>query len=124
MIHLLPLYAGAAFPLIWGIAHLVPTASVVKAFGDISADNRRIITMEWIVEGAALIFIAAVVLAAALIDPAAPVSKAVFGLSALMLIGLAVVSLFTGFKVRFLPFKLCPALFTASAALIVAGGLL
>lgn len=118
------LYAGSALPLIWGIAHLFPTASVVKGFGDISPDNRRIITMEWIIEGTALIFIGAVVLAVALIDPAVAVSRAVFGLSALMLIGLAVVSLLTGFKVRFLPFKLCPAVFTASAALIAAGGLL
>jgi hypothetical protein len=118
------LYAGSTLPLIWGIAHLFATVSVVKGFGGLSPDNRRIITMEWIVEGAALIFIGLVVLVAALIDPAVAVSRAVFGLSALMLVGLAVISLFTGFKVRFLPFKLCPILFTASAVLILAGGVL
>ncbi len=31
-------------------------------------------------------------------------------------------SLFTGFKVKFLAFKLCPAIFATSAALILAGG--
>jgi hypothetical protein len=52
------------------------------------------------------------------------VSKAVFLLSAIELLALAVVSLFTGFKVSFLPFKLCPIIFTASALLILVGGLL
>jgi hypothetical protein len=58
------------------------------------------------------------------LDPASPVSQAVFLLSAIGLIVLAVVSLFTGFKVNFLPFKLCPFIFTASALLILAGGFL
>jgi hypothetical protein len=124
MTRLVLLCAGAALPLLWGIAHLFPTASVVKGFGDISPDNRRIIAMEWIVEGVALIFIGAVVLAAALVDPAAPVARAVFGLSAFALLALAAVSLFTGFRVRFLPFKLCPVIFTAAAVLILAGTLL
>jgi hypothetical protein len=118
------LYAGSALPVIWGIAHLFATGSVVKGFGDLSPDNRRIITMEWIVEGAALIFIGLVVLVATLIDPAAPLARAVYALSAFMLVELAVISLFTGFKIRFLPFKLCPFLFTASAVLILAGGVL
>jgi hypothetical protein len=33
-----------------------------------------------------------------------------------------VVSLFTGFKVNFLPFKLCPVVFTTASVLIVVGG--
>ena len=54
MINLVLLYAGAALPLIWGVAHLFPTKNVVAGFGDISLDNKRIITMEWINEAAAL----------------------------------------------------------------------
>ena len=46
---LAPLYVGAGLTALWGIAHLVPTKSVVDGFGDISEDNRHIITMEWIV---------------------------------------------------------------------------
>ena len=42
------LYIGAALPFLWGISHLFPTASVVKGFGNISADNKNIITMEYI----------------------------------------------------------------------------
>ena len=50
-------YIGAGLTTLWGIAHLFPTRNVVADFGDISEDNRHIITMEWIVEGVALIFI-------------------------------------------------------------------
>jgi len=57
MLNQLLLYLGSALPLVWGASHLLATKSVVKGFGDISLDNRRIITMEWIVEGVALIFI-------------------------------------------------------------------
>ena len=47
---------GAAITIVWGVAHLFPTKSVVKGFGDITADNKNIIAMEWIVEGVSLIF--------------------------------------------------------------------
>ncbi len=124
MANLVMLYLGAALTAVWGIAHLFPTGSVVKGFGAISTDNRRIITMEWIVEGVALIFIGTLVALVTSIDPLSSVSRVVFLLSASGLLILAAVSLFTGFKVNFLPFKLCPFIFTASAVLILAGGLL
>ena len=124
MIGLVMLYLGAALTAVWGVAHLFPTGSVVKGFGSISVDNQRIITMEWIVEGVSLIFIGALVASVTFIDPMGAVSKAVFLLSAIGLFVLAIVSLFTGFKVNFLPFKLCPFIFTASALLILVGGLL
>jgi hypothetical protein len=56
MVDLIILYLGAALTALWGIAHLFPTKSVVEGFGDISIDNKRIITMEWIVEGVSLFF--------------------------------------------------------------------
>jgi hypothetical protein len=123
-IKLVLLYLGAALTALWGIAHLFPTRSVVKGFGTISVDNQHIITMEWIVEGVSLIFIGILVATVTLIDPAGTISKAVFLLSAIGLFVLASVSLFTGFKVNFLPFKLCPFIFQASALLILVGGLL
>lgn len=39
-------YLGGAFAVVWGMAHLVPTPKVVGGFGDISDDNRNIMTME------------------------------------------------------------------------------
>lgn len=124
MINLVLLYLGAALTALWGISHLFPTRSVVKGFGAINADNQHIITMEWIVEGVALIFIGALVAIVTIIEPINSVSKAVYLLSAIELLILALVSLFTGFKIRFLPFRLCPVIFTVSAILILVGGLL
>jgi hypothetical protein len=124
MINLVLLYLGAALTALWGISHLFPTRSVVKGFGEISVDNQRIITMEWIVEGVSLIFIGVLVALVTIVDSSSFVSKAVYLLSAVGLIVLALVSLFTGFKVKFLPFRLCPIIFTVSAVLIVIGGLL
>lgn len=124
MINLVLLYIGAALTALWGVAHLFPTSSVVKGFGTISADNKNIITMEWIVEGVSLIFIGALVALVTFINPVDSVSTAVYVLAAIGLIVLALVSLFTGFKVKFLPFRLCPFIFTASAILILFGGLL
>ena len=115
------LYIAATMTGLWGVAHLFATKGVVAGFGDLTTDNRRIITMEWIVEGVALISTAAFVTAATAIQPEALVSNAVYVVAISTLVVLAVVSLFTGFKVAFLPFKLCPFLFGVSAVLIVWG---
>lgn len=116
------LFTGAGMTALWGIMHLFPTSAVVKGFGPISADNRNIILMEWIVEGISLVFIGVLVTSVALIGARSAVSTAVYALSAAFLSALAGVSLFTGFKVRFLPFRLCPFIFTLSAILILIGG--
>jgi predicted RND superfamily exporter protein len=118
------LYIGSTLPFIWGIAHLFPTKSVVQEFGDISPDNKRIITMEWIIEGISLIFIGVLVCAVTMVDPTSAVSTVVYAISICCLLVLALVSLFTGFRISFLPFRLCPFIFTASAVLIFIGGLL
>ena len=112
---------AAAVTCVWGIAHLFATKGVIAGFGDLSADNRRIITMEWIVEGVALISTAAFVAAETAVQPGAAVSSAVYAVAIGTLVVLAVVSLFTGFKVAFLPFRLCPVVFGVSAALIAWG---
>lgn len=121
MLNYILLYSGAFITIIWGVAHLFATKAVVKGFGEISGDNKNIITMEWIIEGVALIFIGGIVFGAAVIDKSAQVSIFIYFSSILVLIVLAIISLFTGFKVNFLPFKLCPILFTLSAVLIFLG---
>ena len=55
------LYAASVLTALWGIAHLMPTKSVVRGFGELSPDNEHIITMEWILEGVALILIGVLV---------------------------------------------------------------
>ena len=117
------LYLGAALTAIWGISHLIPTKNVVVGFGDISENNRHIITMEWIIEGVSLIFIGSLVAVVTFIDHKAAVSGAVYIVSTVGLLTLGVVSLFTGFKVKFLPFKLCPFILAVSAVLVIIGAL-
>lgn len=121
MINQVLAYIGAAFVAFWGIAHLFPTKGVVAGFGDISDDNRNIITMEWIVEGVALIFIGTLVATVTFVDVVSPVTRAVYWLAFIGLNVLSVVSFFTGFKVSFIPFKLCPVIFTTASILILLG---
>ena len=118
------IYVGSAFILFWGISHLLPTRSVVSGFGEISVDNKRIITMEWIIEGVALIYIGSINAIVTAIDHTNSISLVIYLSSVVVLIVLALVSLFTGFKINFLPFRLCPVIFTASAVLIFLGGVL
>jgi hypothetical protein len=117
-------YIGAGLTTLWGIGHLIPTKSTVAGFGEISEDNKRIITMEWINEGVTLIFIGVVVAAVTFLDPGSIATFAVYLISIIALVVLALISLFTGFKINFLPFKLCPIIFSISAVLIFLGGIL
>jgi hypothetical protein len=115
------LYLAAFLTTLWGVAHLFPTRNVVKGFGGISLDNQRVITMEWINEGATLIFIGVLTAAVTLVDPTSVVARAVYWLAIIMLNALSIISLFTGFKVNFLPYRLCPIIFTGSSILILFG---
>ena len=115
------LYVASSLTALWGIAHLFATRGVVSGFGELTPDNRRIITMEWIVEGVALVSLAAFVAVATAIQPEAAVSSAVYGVAIATLVALALVSVFTGFRVAFVPFRLCPIIFGISAALIAWG---
>ena len=124
MVNQILAYIGAGFIAFWGIAHLFPTKNVVADFGDISEDNRNIITMEWIVEGVTLIFIGVLVATVTIVDATSPVTRAVYWLAVIGLNVLSLVSLFTGFKVNFIPFKLCPVIFTGASILILLGAVL
>lgn len=115
------LYTASAITALWGIAHLFATPGVVKGFGALSSDNRRIITMEWIIEGVALASTATFVAVATAIRPESPLASAVYMVAIATLLILAAVSLFTGFRIAFLPFRLCPFIFTTSAILIACG---
>ena len=115
------LYLAGALTILWGIAHLFPTSGVVEDFGDISTDNKLIITMEWIVEGISLIFIGILTIVVTKLDTESLLSRTIYVLIICMLFTLTILSLFTGFNVNFLPFKLCPIIFSASAILILIG---
>ena len=80
--------------------------------------------MEWIIEGVSMIFIGGIVITVTFIDHTATVSKAIYWLCFIVLNVLSVVSLMTGFKIKFLPFKLCPVIFTTASVLILLGNYL
>ena len=128
------LYVGAFLSLGWGISHLIATKPVVTGFGDISEDNRRIITMEWIAEGVTLVFIGVLVALVTYLSRATglgalvnylegvtAVSRTVFLASFVLLNVFSVISLFTGFKIKFLPFRLCPVILTSASIMILLG---
>jgi len=121
MLNQILFYAAGISVIIWGIAHMFPLKSVIKGFGDISTDNKRIVMMEWIMEGAALIFIGILVITITIFGEPLVTKKLVYYLSVVMLIAMSVISIFTGFKINFIPFKLCPVIFTFSAVLIFLG---
>ncbi|MFC2006050.1 hypothetical protein ACFLVG_03730 [Chloroflexota bacterium] len=119
------LYIGAGVITVWGIAHIVPTKSVVNGFGQITEDNKKIITMEWIAEGLTLCSIGLVVLFITIFGGSQnPVSIIVYRISALMLIALAVLSLFTGARTSIVPIKICPAVKIIVAILFILGSVL
>ncbi len=115
------LYIAAALTAVWGISHLFATKGVIAGFGELTADNRRIITMEWVVEGVALIATGAFVAAATAAGHQSPGSRSIYGVAIGTLVILAGVSLLTGFRIAFWPFKLCPFIFGTSAILIALG---
>ena len=122
MLNTFLLSIGGFSVLLWGISHLFPTRSVVNGFGDISTDNRRIIFMEWIAEGLALIFMGALVLAVTHFgDARSHTARIVFNATSSALFAMAILSLFTGARIKFLPYRLCPVIFTFSAVLIQLG---
>lgn len=107
--------------VVWGTAHLLATRGVVAGFGELSADNRRIITMAWLVEGVALLALGALTAAVTVAGSGGVAASAAYAVAVATLLVLTVVSLFTGFRIAFLPFRLCPLIFAASAALIAIG---
>ena len=119
------LYTGSAVSIFWGIAHLAPTKSVVEGFGEISADNRRIITMEWLAEGFALIFIGLLVLLiTALYDYSNAISILVYRISAGMIVVMAGLTALTGARTKIIPIKICPFVKISVAILFILGSVL
>jgi hypothetical protein len=125
MINSVLLFTGSITVIIWGIAHLFPTKSVVKGFGDISDDNKNILRMEWVTEGFSLIFTGTLLLTVTITgDNENITSGIVYIISSVFLFSMAVLSFLTGYKVNFLPYKLCPLIFSISGILILIGSLL
>ena len=111
-------YTAAALIGVWGIAHAVPTKRVVAGFGQITADNRRVLTQEWLAESFTMWGLAALVVAVtATVD--SPVAAIVYRVAAGLLLALAVLTALTGARTPIVWFKVCPVLHGTSAALLL-----
>ena len=125
MLNLILLLTGSITVIVWGIAHLFPTKSVVKGFGNISDDNKNILRMEWITEGFSLIFTGVLVLSVTIAGDIENITSVIVCItSSVFLFSMALLSFLTGYKVNFLPYKLCPIIFSISGILILIGSLL
>ena len=122
MINSVLLYVGSTIITLWGIAHIIPTKSIVKGFGEISLDNKRTITMEWIAEGLTLSFIGLLVFFVTLLAGAGSyASVIVYWACIIMLIVLAVLSFFTGARTSVVPMRICPFVKLSVAILFFLG---
>lgn len=120
MFNIVILYVGAGIITLWGVAHLIPTRSIVRSFGEVSRDSRLIITMDWVAEGLTLIFIGALVFSVTYI--AGPLNLGagiVYRLCFCMLVVLAALSFFTGARTSVIPMKVCPFVKLLVAATLV-----
>lgn len=125
MLNEILLFIGSSILILWGIAHVIPTKNVVKGFGEISDDNKKIITLEWIAEGIALCFIGIlVILVTAIGGSITNDDQIVYWTSSVALFCLAILTLFTGARTPILPFKLCPAILSVVIILFMLGSLL
>lgn len=114
-------YAAAGVAIAWGVAHLAPTRAVVSGFGELAADNRRILTMEWVAEGLTLIFIG--VLAALAGSVGAGTNQlpvAIKAAAAGMLVAMALLTAFTGARTKVVFFRICPLVKSIAALLLLA----
>ncbi|NPD87405.1 MAG: hypothetical protein HGN29_01695 [Asgard group archaeon] len=122
MLKIAMLYVGSILIFLWGVGHLFPTKSIVEGFGNLSEDNRRIITMEWIAEGLVLCFLGLIPLFLAIFSDQSEIAFFIGNLGCVgMLIVLAILSFFTGAKTSILPMKLCPYIKLTGATLMLLG---
>jgi hypothetical protein len=118
-------YISAAIVALWGVMHAVPTRAVVRGFGPISVDNQRVITQEWLAEALTMWFIAAVVvITTAVAGSSATITAWIDRTSAVMLVGLAILTTVTGARTTVIWFKICPILLTIAAVLLLLASLL
>ena len=119
------IYIGSAIIIAWGVAHLIPTKAIVGGFGDISADNRKILTMELLTEGFTLIFLGVLPLVFTILSgPQGKPADIVYLACAAMLLLMAVITILTGARTPQIPYKTCPLVKTVVAVLFIMGSVL
>ena len=119
------LYIGSAIIILWGIAHIIPTRAIIKGFGDISADNKKILAMEIIAEGLTLIFLGVVPLLIIFLGwPYSINGFIIYRAEAGLLLVMAVLTLLTGARTPPIWYKICPLVKTIVAILFILGSVI
>jgi hypothetical protein len=109
----------------WGVAHLFPTRSVVRGFGEIGTENERVITMEWILEGVTLMFAGLLTVAVTFLgDDTSTTATVVYVTVAVLLLAMAVISLLTAGRNTFIAYRLCAPIFGCCSVLLFAAAAL
>jgi len=119
------IYIGSGIIILWGIAHIIPTGAIVNGFGQISEDNKKVITMEYIAEGLALIFLGVLpLILTILVNSPGKAVDIVYLACAVMLLIMAILTATTGARTSVIWYKICPAVKTVVAVLFILGAVL
>jgi hypothetical protein len=119
------LYIGSIVIILWGIAHIIPTRAIVNGFGQISEDNRKVLTMELVAEGLTLIFLGVLpLLVTVLVGIQDRTAGIVYLACAVMLLVMAVLTGVTGARTSTMWYRICPAVKTIVAVLFILSVLL
>jgi len=120
MLNNILIYIGSIIIIIWGVAHIIPTKTVISGYGNISKDNKLILIMEWVAEGITLIFIGVLALLINVLNGYQnPASLNVFRISAVILIIMAILTALTGARTKVVFFKICPFIKIIVAVLLL-----
>jgi hypothetical protein len=75
-------YLAAGVTAAWGGAPIMPTGRVVAGFGNLSKDNRLILTVDWVAEGFTLVLLGVLVAVVTMRGVADPVTQAMYAVAA------------------------------------------
>ncbi|HSR15271.1 MAG TPA: hypothetical protein VLL51_05935 [Gemmatimonadales bacterium] len=121
-------YVAAGIVFLWGLSHIVPTKQVVAGFGDISQDNRYVITMEWVAEGLSFMFVAALVVAVTWSSKTPEAAEdLVYRVGTGFLLAIGAWTAVTGARTTgggAIWFKMCPVVMTVASGLLIAASYL
>jgi hypothetical protein len=102
-----------------GVAHVLPTGRVVAGYADTSRDNRLVVAQEWIAEALTMWFVSALVIVVTSLGGAEQMMDWVYRISALLLLAVGGLTAVTGARTPVVFFKICPAVMTTCAVLLL-----
>jgi hypothetical protein len=124
MLPLILQVAGILVLLVWGIAHIVPVRSIVRGFGEISADNRRIVVGTWLFEAMGLLFVAALMGLVTCFGLFGGKLERILAMACGgFLLASALLGAFTKVRMKPLPMRLCPWIEAAVGAAFLAASM-